>query len=269
MKKTIYFILSFLLLFSLWACREMPTDDFDDFVEPDYSKTDAELSSEVKPESTVTSTEETSSTEETLSAKEPSTTEENSSSKDNSSIEKKQNFTSEAEIVASKSNILIYTLPDGSQLSVEEGTDITAYTMKNAAVSCKRKYSDIEEKILDLINEERKKENLTPLIFNEDAYFFTKTRAEECFESFSHTRPNGTGWDTVYTDANVLLNGCWGENLALGTGISLEEIAEEDVKGWMNSEGHRENIMNPDYKSVCIAVIYKDGEHTAVQNFFG
>ncbi len=40
MKKILCVLLSLIFLLSLCACRKMPTDDFDKFIEPDYSKTE-------------------------------------------------------------------------------------------------------------------------------------------------------------------------------------------------------------------------------------
>ncbi len=211
MKEIISLLLVFIFPFTVSACRKMPTDDFDDFIKPDYSESS----------------------------------------------------------VSNQSPLVTYSLPDGTEITVNEGTDITEYTMQKAAVSCERKYEKIENEILDLINKERKKAGIKPLLFYKDAYCFVKARADECFEHFEHKRPSGTNWDTVYTEANVLLNGVWGENLAKGESVPKEEIAAADVERWMNSKGHRENILNPDFKKVCISIIIKEDRHISVQHFFG
>lgn len=125
--------------------------------------------------------------------------------------------------------------------------------------------------ILELVNVERAKEGLQPL---EYAYFIfdcAKTRAIESDLYFSHTRPDGTPWHTVFeTLEQIPDRAIVGENLAWG-----HETAEEvmyDEYGWMNSPGHRANIMNPRYKYVAIASVEcteQPGTFCTVQLFWG
>jgi uncharacterized protein YkwD len=72
-------------------------------------------------------------------------------------------------------------------------------------------------------------------------------RAEEIIQSFSHTRPNGTKFYTVFEglyDYRMI-----GENLAAGF-----TSASSVVSGWMNSEGHRANILKEDYTEIGIGI---------------
>ena len=88
------------------------------------------------------------------------------------------------------------------------------------------------EKVADLVNAERAKEIET---------------------SFSHTRPNGSSFSTVLTENGITFRGS-GENIAWG-----QRTPEEVMNGWMNSEGHRANILNPKFKKIGVG-FYQNAE---------
>lgn len=166
-----------------------------------------------------------------------------------------------------------YTTDNGYVYIVDNGTDIMAYSMKKQTKQISEPYRAIELEILRLCNEERAKNGLASLEWYEDAYYFTHIRAEESIGTFSHTRPNQTNWDTVYKDANVILNGTWGENLFYFEGTSTKGIAKVAFDAWMDSPGHKANILNAKYDKIAIAIYEKKVGETvclaATQNFFG
>ena len=129
-------------------------------------------------------------------------------------------------------------------------------------------FEAVEKEILRQCNVERAKVGLVPLTWYEDAYYFTAIRAEEAKDVFSHTRPNSKKWDTVYSDAGVILDGTCGENLFLSEGYDENSLLDIIVQEWMDSPGHRANILNPGYTKIAIA-IHQDGIVLSVaQNFF-
>jgi uncharacterized protein YkwD len=71
-------------------------------------------------------------------------------------------------------------------------------------------------------------------------------RAQESAVSFSHTRPNNTRCFTIFGENNLKYRAA-GENLAYGF-----RTPEAVVKAWMASEGHRRNILDPDFKYIGI-----------------
>jgi len=101
-------------------------------------------------------------------------------------------------------------------------------------------------RIVELVNEERAKAGLKPVALKEDVTAAAQVRAIESEVSFSHTRPNGTGFSTALKEAGVSYRGA-GENIAWG-----QKSPEEVMKGWMNSAGHRANILNERFTAIGV-----------------
>ena len=102
------------------------------------------------------------------------------------------------------------------------------------------------QRIVDLVNEERAKEGLAPLTLHSSATAAAAVRAKEIKTSFSHTRPDGRNFNTALNEQGVSYRGA-GENIAYG-----QRTPEEVMTGWMNSSGHRANIMNGSYTSIGV-----------------
>lgn len=100
--------------------------------------------------------------------------------------------------------------------------------------------------VIDLVNQERAKEGLSALKYDENVAKAALVRAKETEVSFSHTRPNGSSFSTALTENGVTYRGA-GENIAYG-----QKSPEEVMKGWMNSPGHRSNIMNKNFTSIGV-----------------
>ena len=98
--------------------------------------------------------------------------------------------------------------------------------------------------VVALCNEQRAANGLGPL--TEDAALDSRAqiRAGELITSFAHTRPDGSSCFTVIGD--VSWTTC-GENIAAGY-----QTPQDVVNGWMNSEGHRANILNPAFTKIGV-----------------
>ena len=103
------------------------------------------------------------------------------------------------------------------------------------------------QEVLNLVNAERAKAGLNPLALG-DAQLTAAAneRAKEVAQVASHTRPDGTNCFTVLKEYGVD-DTATGENAAWG-----EATPEEVVNDWMNSEGHRVNIMDPNAKYMAL-----------------
>lgn len=116
--------------------------------------------------------------------------------------------------------------------------------------------------ILRLINDIRAEHDLEPLTMNAALELSAQDYAEEIAQLgfFSHVSPSGgtlkerilaTGYVDIadLASCDCLLGYAFAENLARG-----QTTPEEAVDAWMNSAGHRENILNPLYQEIGIGV---------------
>ena len=119
------------------------------------------------------------------------------------------------------------------------------------------KRDEIAEEIIRLTNAEREKVGLNPLEMDNTLMKAADVRVKEMGESFSHTRPDGRKFVTAVEEAGYP-NSYVGENIAFGVGD-----AKSALSLWMYSEGHKQNILNPDYEKMGAAYIYDlDNEET-------
>lgn len=127
-----------------------------------------------------------------------------------------------------------------------------------------------QQEVLRLVNIERQKAGVAPLTMDNTALTAAAMkRAEELQELFEHTRPDGSDCFTVLKEYNVPfpseLSYCAGENIAYG-----QRTPAEVVNAWMNSEGHRKNILSPKFKQIGIGCVKRNGNgYNWVQLFIG
>lgn len=116
--------------------------------------------------------------------------------------------------------------------------------------------------IFNLSNEARLAEDLPKLALSEKLTTAAQAKAEAMVAAnyFEHTAPDGTtGWD--YIDDTGYIYTFAGENLAASN--------EDDVSvvdGWLNSPGHRANLLNPKFSDIGLGIAFKDsyGEYRSV-----
>ncbi len=106
--------------------------------------------------------------------------------------------------------------------------------------------SSYAQQVVDLVNKERAKQGLSALKIDKNVEKAALVRAKEIQSSFSHTRPNGKSFTTALTASGVTYNGA-GENIAWG-----QKTPQEVMTGWMNSPGHRANILNKNFKYIGV-----------------
>lgn len=109
------------------------------------------------------------------------------------------------------------------------------------------------DEVLRLVNIEREKAGLSHLTTNSSLTAAANKRAQETKTSFSHTRPNGSKFSTVLQEYGVSYRTA-GENIAYG-----QRSPQEVVSGWMNSPGHRANILNGSFNKIGIGVYQSGG----------
>ena len=119
------------------------------------------------------------------------------------------------------------------------------------------------EQVVKLVNEERAKEGLAPLMIDKNVQAAAQVRAVEIKTSFSHTRPNGSGFATALKEQGVTYRRA-GENIAWG-----QRTPKEVVDAWMNSPGHRANIMNSSFTKIGVGFYQSNGVNYWSQLFIG
>jgi uncharacterized protein YkwD len=111
------------------------------------------------------------------------------------------------------------------------------------------------QQVVNLVNQERAKAGLSPVTADSTIQAAAQVRAKETEVSFSHTRPDGSSFSTALTQQGVQFRGS-GENIAWG-----QRSPEEVMNGWMNSPGHRANILNANYTKIGVGY-YQNGSGT-------
>lgn len=134
---------------------------------------------------------------------------------------------------------------------------VEAVPTANFSITGNNGYADAF-RIVELINIERKKEGLSEVKMDKTLLDAAMLRAAECSIYYSHTRPDGSRCFTAIPN----LSGSSGENIAIG-----QRSAEEVMEAWMNSPGHRANIMSDSFNSVGVGVFDQGGVHSWVQLF--
>lgn len=104
--------------------------------------------------------------------------------------------------------------------------------------------SKFSEEVVRLINEERKKNGVSPLKIDYTLMNNAYTRSTELETNFGHKRPNGEPGYTFVLDLDYSIVG---ENIAAG-----QNTPQEVVNAWMNSTGHRSNILNSEFTNTGV-----------------
>lgn len=110
---------------------------------------------------------------------------------------------------------------------------------------------DYAFQVLEIVNKERALDGAGPLTMDQDLLSAAMLRSAETVVSFSHTRPNG---EKCFTASSKMS----GENIAKGSG-SLCATPKQVMVLWMNSPGHKANILEKSYQSIgigCFATSY-------------
>lgn len=107
----------------------------------------------------------------------------------------------------------------------------------------------LQKKVISIVNQNRKKQGLEALTMDEKLMKAAQDRAKELTKSFSHTRPNGTSCFTIFEKYKITPTAS-GENIAAG-----QRSAAAVMDSWMNSPGHKENIMNNRFKKIGVGLV--------------
>lgn len=117
--------------------------------------------------------------------------------------------------------------------------------------------SNVQQQILTLVNLERKKANLQPLTLNSQLAQAAQNHTNDMVSKsyFSHTSPSG-GTMTSRVNATGYKYSAIGENIAAGSGTATATMTQ-----WMNSPGHRANILNPKFRELGVGYAQSNDQY--------
>ncbi|WLR56756.1 CAP domain-containing protein [Mesobacillus subterraneus] len=126
-----------------------------------------------------------------------------------------------------------------------------------AAAPVSSAVSAYEQKVVELTNQERAKNGLKPLALDTELSKVAREKSRDMQSKgyFSHTSPTyGSPFDMMKKFGITYRSA--GENIAMG-----QRTPEEVVQAWMNSSGHRANILNSSYTHIGVG-------HVATGNYW-
>ncbi len=131
----------------------------------------------------------------------------------------------------------------------------------NNSVSGSIENASYVNEVIRLVNIERNKVGLASLTTDSNLNKASSTRAKEIVRSFSHTRPDGRSCFTALSDIGYSYSSA-GENIAYG-----QSSPSEVVNAWMNSEGHRANILGTQFTKIGVGCHSNGGTYYWAQFF--
>jgi SCP-like extracellular len=143
----------------------------------------------------------------------------------------------------------------GSNSSNSDTTTQDYYRQETKAQISTDEY---EREVIEIVNAERAKNGLSALSMDSGLMDTAHLRSKELVILFSHDRPDGTDCFTAFP------SGFTGkaENIAKG-----QTNPTNVMNSWMNSAGHRANILNPSYDSIGVGCHIENGKLHWVQVF--
>lgn len=123
--------------------------------------------------------------------------------------------------------------------------------------------TSIEMEVVRLVNIEREKAGLTPLHYSEELSKVARIKSQDMANKnyFSHTSPTYGDPFNMMRSFGIQYKTA-GENIAKGY-----SNAKSVVNGWMNSSGHRANILNPSFGTIGVGYIKANGTTYWTQMF--
>ena len=118
--------------------------------------------------------------------------------------------------------------------------------------------ASFEKQVADLVNAQRAAHGLSALTFSQQLSDGARAKSEDMAENnyFSHTSPTyGSPFDMMKSFGITYRSA--GENIAKGY-----SSPEAVVTAWMNSEGHRENILSSKYTAIGVGYVADGGYWT-------
>jgi len=126
--------------------------------------------------------------------------------------------------------------------------------------------SAIEEELLEWVNKERTARDLNPLMFSHDLRAVATEHSKDMasHQKLTHLSSSGKLYSDRLVDAGLYFIEI-GENVATSETFDVAFIHQ----GFMSSPEHRENVLNPNFDTVGIGIVYsQDQKYFITQDFF-
>ena len=157
-----------------------------------------------------------------------------------------------------------------SKPSVNENTQTKNDTTSTSEKESTNFMAQVESRIFERVNAERSKAGLPQLSYNNTMQKYARMKSQDMGvrNYFDHKDPQGN-LITAKMKADGVNYMAWGENIAYISGnLSADALAEQFMTNWMNSSGHRANILSTNFSSIGVGV-YKIGNKVyATQEFY-
>lgn len=166
---------------------------------------------------------------------------------------------------------VLWCIPQYGVFSVQQAAGASRYEQERQGGTSRQSPNQLRAQtnyagdIMSLTNAERRKARLPELVADNELVAATALRARELATRFAHTRPDGSSFDTVLREFRVRPYKSWGENIL----YNMHEAPADAVKTWMNSPGHRANILNKGFTHTGVGVHRSGGKTYVVQIFVG
>lgn len=129
--------------------------------------------------------------------------------------------------------------------------------------------------IHNLVNKARKEAGVSPLLtYDEKLEDIALLHSRDMlkYDYFSHTGRDGSNVGDRYKRAGYTSCKSWGENIlwfstSKMNSMSVQQRGAKVFDGWMNSPGHKKNILSPNYNTEGIGVAYEGNKLMCTQNF--
>lgn len=122
-------------------------------------------------------------------------------------------------------------------------------------------FAEMKQEIVKLINEERARVGLNELEVSAKVMQAAQIRADECTVLFDHTRPDGSGYGTVFKEVGLATGGR--ENIAEGF-----TTAQRVVSAWIASPGHYDALTDSDCNYIGIGIARDANGHYYYSTLF-
>lgn len=130
--------------------------------------------------------------------------------------------------------------------------------------------AEIEQAIFARVNQERAAAGLPALSYNNTMQHYARLKSKDMGDRgyFDHTNPEGK-LITEQMKADGVSYKAWGENIAYISGVSGNaKLATQFMDNWMNSSGHRANILSSNFSSIGVGVYKIGNTYYATQEFY-